>query len=660
MRSEGGGWLGRSPPGGILPAVAVPREAASGLDRPWVQRLLLVGLVLAVFGRVLGHGFLAWDDLLNVVNNEQLRPPSWAGLAAFWRAPFKGLYVPLAYTYWDALVWITEGGAGRAAGSALDPRLFAAGQVLLHAGSVLLVHGLLRRLVQDGRAALVGAAVFAVHPLQVEAVAWLSEARGLLSGLLVLGALSLFLRWRARGGWPEGVLAAACLSLGLLAKPSAVVGAPLAVVLARLAGHRWRACLLGALPWFALAGVFVLVSASVQVDEQQVAATPLAGRLVVALDALGHYASKLLWPTGLAPDHGRRPEWVLAAGWRQVNAALFVATALLLRPWRRIRVAGPLALFVLGLTPVLGLVPFDHQLISTVADRYAYLALLGPALGVALALERRPRWGPVATVLLAVLAGLSFVQVGRWKDTRALFEHNLALYPASPVAHMQLGILAEADFDLMAARRHYEAALAQDPLDAKAWTNLGNVRYACADTDGALEAYERSLALRPKGKVARMNVRRLEKAIAAWRATLESERAAAEAGDLRARLRRAEALEGLGRPSEAAAEYERALEANPEGSAAALGLAWILASSADPAVADPERALELAGGSATARAHWIRAQAHAALGAVPLALQDCAAASAAAARTGNEDLARRVAGWRAGLERGERPPSLRP
>ena len=310
------------------------------------------------------------------------------------------------------------------------------------------------------------------------------------------------------------------------------------------------------------------------------------------------------------------------------------------------------ALLVAALLPVLGLVPFDHQQISTVADRYVYLGMLGPALVAARLVDGRPALARVGIGLVTGLALLSFVQTGRWRDERTLFEHALRVHPESRLAHMQLGLEAEAAHDLTRARRHFETALALDPREAKAWTSLGNLAFEEGDPRGALEAYGRSLALRPRGPVARANERRLERELERLEAQVSELAPTAAAGDARARRQLANALEGSGRFEEARLAYDGALEAKPDWAAVAGELAWLLAAAPIEDVRDPERALALIGDASSPRALWTRSIAE-------RSVPEGEAALAAALAAENAELAARIRGWLAMLERAELPRGLR-
>jgi len=442
--------------------------AALGSARLSVRQLALAIAVLtiAVFARTTTFEFLVWDDDQHVSANTRLDPPTLASLASFWRAPFLALYVPASYTLFWLEAWITNGP---------DPRVYHAVSVLLHAANAALVVVLLARLRARPIGAALGAVLFALHPLQVESVAWISEQRGLLAALFGLGALCVYAKAVRRPR--DDVLAATLFVLALLAKPSAVVVPALALVLELAVlrrGTRFAAPRLACA--FAAAFLSLWITKGLQQDASVREVVPLLQRPLVALDALEFYARKLVAPFALAPDHGRRPSLVLAHG---VDASLFASIALTavvlgVGVLRRHALV-PIALFTVALAPVLGLVPFAHQDLSTVADRYAYLALLGPALLVARAWPARPTravWG-AALLAAAALGTLSFAQSAHWRSTDAIFEHTLEVNRRSWIARTNRGLVLQARGDLAGAQTEYEAAIAAKPDHARALNNLG-------------------------------------------------------------------------------------------------------------------------------------------------------------------------------------------
>lgn len=446
--------------------------AGPGVSRflPW---LLFAGAVFLVFGPACGYPFLRWDDPTNVTENPLLHPPSLGNLAAIWSAPYAGLYVPASYTVW----WIETHASQIFAGKlAPDPRVFHAGLLLLHAGCAWLVYRIVGRLVLDRRAALFGALLFALHPLQVESACWITETRGVLSTLFGLAALDVYLGASLLRHHAASTL---LFALALLSKPTAVAIPLVAFLLDRFHLRRPLARVIPLLAlWTGIVMVDVLLTSSQQGRASIHYTTPLAQRPLVALDALSFYLRKLAWPAGLAADYGRRPEWLLAQPrfWLPGIAALALPLVLAFLPGRRTWLHA-LAVFAAALAPVLGFLMFDFQAISTVADRYVHLAMVAPALALAALLARAPPRAALVGggALVLVLGLLSAHDVQRWSDTETLFRRTLEVNSRSHIAYAQLGVAAESAGKAREAEELYRKALDLEPLYPIAGGNLGRI-----------------------------------------------------------------------------------------------------------------------------------------------------------------------------------------
>jgi tetratricopeptide (TPR) repeat protein len=476
----------------------------------------IVTAVVLTFGQVVTFDLLRWDDPVNITRNPLLNPPSLEHALAFWLAPYAGLYVPVTYTFWSleaALALLTAPSAGQ-----LNPAVFHAGNLILHALTAIALFWLLRLLVHNIWAACAGALLFAVHPIQAESVAWVTETKGLLCGLWSFLALSAYvkfatlpgdkLRWRIT--WY--VLATLCFVLALLSKPSAVVVPAVALVLDRFAlGRSWRSSLRTLAFWFLVAVVPMVITKRLQPDEFLADVPGLGQRLFVAADAVGFYLVKLFWPLGLAPDYGRSPRVALATPWPYVAGtilAVLIGFLTLLRLWRSLIV---LVLFIIGLLPVLGLVPFSYQQFSTVADRYAYVAMLAPALGLAWLLSAHPRRGAFLAVLalIVALAAVGHVQANYWRDDHALYLRALEVNPRSLLANNGLGNLLATQGRWIDAARYYQAAVESDANSYSAHYNLGRALARLNQGEEAVLELARSIELRPDYEKAHLELARV-------------------------------------------------------------------------------------------------------------------------------------------------------
>ena len=475
---------------------------------PLVLPLAVAALTAAVFGVAVTHEFVDWDDQLFIYANPALHPPTLASAVAAWTEPLRGLYMPLTVSGWVGLARLADAVAARDALGRPDPALFHAASVMLHVLGALVVRGLLARLLTRGGvgagaawAAAAGALLFALHPVQVEPVAWASAMKDLLCGLWSLVALRLYVEFAiasdsgsaSRRAWTFYGLALIAFVLALLAKPAAVVVPLLAALLDRVATGRPFARIGRALGvWLLPAAVFAWVATLTQTVPADVP-PPLWSRPLIAADALCFYLYRLVLPVGMSVDYGRSPAFVLEQGWVYftwlVPAALTAAVCLLReRVWR---VAW--GLFVAALLPVLGLVPFQFQEQSTVADHYLYLAMLGPALACAwlvAALRARTRLA-VGAALAVGLGVASGVSLPRFADSERLYEATLQTHPRSHTARYNLGRLLVEQGRPAEAIVHLERALALRPAYARAHVNLGVALMRVDDPKAALPHFER-------------------------------------------------------------------------------------------------------------------------------------------------------------------------
>lgn len=540
--------------------------------------------VAAVFLPVTGFEFLSYDDSLNVYENSLITDFSWASLRRFWGGPYEGLYIPLTYSLWGVLADLS-GLFAAGPGSPLNPVFFHAANLLIHLASVLVFFRLLGRLLQDPWAAAVGALFFGIHPVQVEAVAWVTGMKDLLGGFFAILALERYLFYAASA---EGVrkevarrrygVATLIFALSLLAKPSTVTTPLLAGVLGYFCLERPpRSLARELLPWLFLTIPVLLVTRASQPGSEGALAFTLGQRLLVAGDALSFYLGKLCWPVALAPDYGRSPTQVLGQDWVYLTLLPPLALALLVgwkwrAPWPR----AAALLFFLALLPVLGLVSFDFQRISTVADRYLYLAMLGPGLLVAWLFRRfRRRWVvPLVIAGLALLATGSRLALRHWHDSLSFNTHALLVNPRSSTAYNNLGVTYCESGKFREALSAYQRAIEIAPEKPNAYVNLGNLYEKAKMAREALNFYRQAIPLVPQsyGLVYRKigdayeSLGEHEQALTNYHQSLYYYRLAEAGGFELARVHVAIGMlyKGMGQNAEAIAAYRRALVELPD------------------------------------------------------------------------------------------------
>ena len=283
------------------------------MQRKTLIMLLLVGAVAAAYGQMARHDFLLWDDPGTVAGNPRLNPPTWSGVMHYWRHPEQGLYIPVTYSAWSILAAAAQLDQPDDRGIRLNPAIFHLANIAVHAATAVGVFLILRQLLSHDWAAASGALLYALHPVQVEAVAWISGLKDVLSGMFAMLALWQYLLF-ARGDqqhrrrWIHYSLATAALALAMLSKPSAMIVPLMALIIDALVIRRpIKRIALSLGPWFVLAAATALVAKLVQ-PAIGVPHTPLWARPLIAGDALSFYLYKLIFPLHLAIDYGRRPD----------------------------------------------------------------------------------------------------------------------------------------------------------------------------------------------------------------------------------------------------------------------------------------------------------------------------------------------------------------
>jgi tetratricopeptide (TPR) repeat protein len=473
---------------------------------PWVGAVLLVAAVAAAYAPVWHAGFV-WDDDLHLTANPHIVGP--LGLKQIWTTP-EANYFPLVLSH----LWVLHRIFG------LDPLPYHLMSVALHAGCALLLWRALRELAVPG--ALLGATIWALHPVQAESVAWISELKNTQSALFYLLGLLAFLRWlrtpaprridRCYGG------ALACAVLAILSKSSTVM---LPVVLGlcwwwreRDWQWRWVAWLVPFLACSLAAGLWTIweqrVHSGASGAEWELG---LPGRLALAGHVVWFYVGKLLWPEPLIFIY---PRWTIDAARFATWVPTLAAAAVLAGLWLA-RVRGTCAwffgaaCFVVSLFPVLGFFNVYFFRFSYVGDHLQYLASMAVAAGMGAgadcllraAAAARPRVGAMLArvaccAVVAIFAGLTWRQCGTYHSAESLWRDTVDRNPAAWIAHNNLGLLRLEAGDSAGAVAHYRVALRLKPDYAEAHLNLGSAELIAGRVDAALPHLASAARLQPK------------------------------------------------------------------------------------------------------------------------------------------------------------------
>lgn len=475
--------------------------------------LLVAGVVVAVFAPSLSAGWVAWDDDKNFLANPNFRGLGPEQLRWMWTAFHLGIWIPLS--------WMTLGANYLMFG--MDPAGYHATNVALHAINAVLLTQLgvdvLARPSGTVRAdiaarspwalfiaAAIGALFFALHPLRVESVTWITERRDVLSGMFYLATLLAFVRYADSSATRWYVSAMALFLLALLAKGTAVtIPGALALLwwypLGRVGGSAgWtREPLVRAVRVIAPFGVIAVAFAVIVLRgldyPQQL---PLTGKLAVSALSWCFYLAKTVWPSGLSPLY-QMPEPLDPTALRYLAAAGIIAVAALVG-WRMYKRFPAPIMALLGFSvivfPLLGLHQGGPQI---AADRNTYNASFAFALlvgGVVLAGWSRLRnVSPVvAAMVVAALAVVTWQQQRYWHDSEALWLRVLAVEPDNPHGHNNYGNVLMADGRTQEAVERYASAVAHRPTFAPALANLGVALNQLGRTDEAVTMLTRAIA----------------------------------------------------------------------------------------------------------------------------------------------------------------------
>jgi tetratricopeptide (TPR) repeat protein len=521
-------------------------------------------LVALVYAPVAHHEFVSLDDSAYFVSNPNL--DGRIGLDDVVRSfrPYEANWIPLT--------WISIAIDNALYG--VDPTGPLVTNAVLHAIASLLLFFALRALSLDTAVSTFTAAVFAVHPLHVESVAWATERKDVLMGVGFCAALLAYARYRERPSTGRHAALFAAAVAAMLAKPAAVT-LPFGLLLLdywplRRPRSEARAALIEKLPLFALAAFAsaMTVVAQTGAGAETSVHLPLAYRALNAGQAYASYALDSLWPSGLAVFYPYHPDELTGAAAIASCAGVALLSALALRLARsRPHWFVGWFWFLGTLVPSIGLVQVGSQ---ARADRYMYLPLIGLALAVGQELyelaQRRPALRrAIAGAGIAAVLALAFGahrQVGHWSDSVALFEHAVAVTRDNAVARSSLGNAYRERGDLGRAEQELGEALRIRPAMADARADLGLVQLDQGRISDARTQLERALA------------------------------SGADAAKVHTAL--GLVAERSGNLPGAIASYREALRANPERVEAANNLAWILATAPDPALRAPAEAIELA------------------------------------------------------------------
>jgi tetratricopeptide (TPR) repeat protein len=586
--------------------------------------LLLIVITLVAFWPVSHFEFVNYDDWTYVSKNPHLRDGlTWKGIqwafATGVGANYHGeFWIPV--TYLSHLLTIELFG--------LDPAGHHVVNLGFHLLNTVLLFVLLRRMTGGLWPSACVAALFAIHPLHVESVAWVVERKDVLSTLFLMLTLLAYVRYTEQATTPRYLVVAAALALGLMSKPM-LVTVPFILLLLdywplgrfRLEGLNTREAVRAAwrlirekMPLVVLVAAF---SALTYFSKGEGMATrsiewfPLWARAGNALVTYVGYIGKMVWPLGLAVFYPH-PGQTLSA-WRVVGAVVLLAlvSILVIRMSRRrpYLVVGWLW-YLVTLLPVIGFIQIGGQ---AMADRFTYVPLIGLFIMMSWGIDdltaewpaRRPMLAASAGVLLLILLMLTRVQLSYWQNSLTLFEHALRVTADNYLAHNDLGIALYDQGRVEEAMAQYAESLRIQPNYSLAHYNLGVALAKQGRFDEAADEYDRTLAINPDDVHAHVNLGVIFAGRGQYREAVPHYRRALalEPDNQNAHNNLGAALVELGSYEEAVTHFRQALDAGPAVAQVHSNLGFVLAKQArlEEAIEHFQQAAALDPGSANAR-----------------------------------------------------------
>ncbi len=454
--------------------------------------------------------------------------PNLGNVGHFWTS-FSDGYIPLTYTWWS-LAWNSFG---------KNPVAFHFLNVLLHILTTFVVYLLLKSLLEFFYCsqkknvgnykifALMGALLFAVHPLQVEAVCWVTSLKDISSGFFACLAIFFFVKFRLKNKNNFYFFGLVPFLLAMLSKPTAVSVLPMILIIDFLLFKKSvRETIIRLIPWALVALPILALNALSQEKLVSLYQAPWFSRPFIALDAMGFYLYKLFFPLTILPDYGRSPRNLIHSKliyWTWLPVAGLIAVSLMaIRRNRSNKTSSlipfqfPIAgffLFLAGLLTVSGLIPFAAQNNSTVYDRYVYLSMVGAALAFCFVLagirKHRIHALIIGFGLLGILGYKSMVQSRIWKTDFQLWNYNLSRKPESVVALVNLGRQFSAKGNTGRALQLYQEAVRIAPFDPDARNNLGSMLAKTGNLNEAELHYKEAVRLNPRLQTAHKNLMRI-------------------------------------------------------------------------------------------------------------------------------------------------------
>ncbi|MCS7062977.1 MAG: tetratricopeptide repeat protein [Methylacidiphilales bacterium] len=412
--------------------------------------------VAAVYLQTLKFQFV-WDDInFNIVANPYINKKEAAQLAPFWQDAYAKLYIPITYTAWylqaklSRFIFPNYVSEDKLNTTDLNPSIFHFFNILLHLLNSLLVYILICKIspLNSNILGFISALLFSIHPIQIEVVAWVTGLKDLLATFFMLTSLLCWIFYRSTEKKAFYIYALLLFLCSLLSKPSSVI-LPIIFITLDILHYRisLRKSLLSNERLILISIGWLIFTKQFQPHDEITFNPPIWARVYIALDSLFFYISKVLWPLPLCIDYGRTPQFLIQQPWLGITASIPIIIGLVIYRIKNSVVQKNSILlyiaFIIALSPTLGLISYEYQSrYSSVADRYAYLALIPASIILSTPLFILISKTPIIARYLIILsifipiACITYQHTKRWENNLTLYQTDIQVNPLSQ--HLQV------------------------------------------------------------------------------------------------------------------------------------------------------------------------------------------------------------------------------
>lgn len=529
-----------------------------------VEAIILALVVFVLYSPSLRYQFV-WDDKELYINESNLPQEGTLSTVPDYFIPKRDkMYIPITYTFWNII-----GSLGGIRNGGYNPQPFHLFNLLLHVVNSILIFLILFEFLNERKFALLGAIVFALHPIQVESVAWISEARGLLSGMFGFSALLLYLKNRTAG--IKNYLIYLLLLCSMLSKPSGIVF-PLFLIAIDIYLNAF-------LPFkgflkrniFALLIVVPFVFIAMQGESSRTIefSSPLWLRPLLWFNAMGFYLLKMFIPINFSACYGLTYSYLIKdiSNFYPILISIIILLVGIISKKRWLLFA--MVIFILGFLPVSNLVTYYYQYWSTVSDRYVYFSMFAFAFGFSLIVKEylNKYFYYVFGVIGILLFLFSRLELPKWESEIALWNDCIEKYPNRvPHPYLGRGLIFQANRNYSQALVDYNTAIELDSNYYFGYYNRGNLYYDLKQFDKAIGDYSKVLRINPRyinayvnRALCLMNIQQFEDAIRDFTKALEL-----DSGQFDVYYERANCYIELGQDAKAVNDLKISLKLKPD------------------------------------------------------------------------------------------------